>query len=69
MPDKDIYMVICDGMSDVVFAKTLELFRNQGGFELSWGKNWKPVIASNIEEARQEGAKLHWGNNAPLGDL
>ena len=65
----DIYMVIGSSDSDVVFAKQLELFRLQGGFELPWERNWQPVIASNIEEARKEGKKLSWGYPAPTGDL
>jgi hypothetical protein len=58
MPDRDIYMVLCNQDSGCVFVKELEFFRSQGGFQLPWGRNWKPVIAATIEEAREEGCKL-----------
>lgn len=55
--EKDVYMVLV-GPSGSVFVKTLEYFRNQGGFSQKWGKNWSPIVATGIEDARELGCLL-----------
>ncbi len=55
--DRDVYMVHCNSGGSV-YVKTLEFFREQGGFVDLWGKNWKPVVASSIEDAREKGCAL-----------
>lgn len=55
--ERDIYMVSI-GPSGSVFVKTLEFFREQEGFTQKWGEGWKPVVATNIEDAREHGCEL-----------
>lgn len=35
------------------FVKEAFFFREQGGHTASWGANWIPVVASDIEDARR----------------
>lgn len=47
-----VYMVHCNP-SGSVFVKTLPFFRYQDGFSAEWGKAWKPVVATGLEDARR----------------
>ena len=40
------------GWDGSVFVKEYDYFCSQGGAHQSWGRNWKIVEASSIEEAR-----------------
>ncbi len=55
---RDIYMVLVSQTSGCVFVKELDFFRSQGGFTQDWGKNWIPIVATSIEEAREHGCSL-----------
>lgn len=56
---KDVFMKYYVHYSGVsVFVKDYELFEDQGGLREPWGKNWKPLIANSIEEARELGYEL-----------
>lgn len=58
--DREVYMVLVGPYGDV-FVKALDLFRSQGGFNWEkdpWGKNWKPVVATSVEGAREKGCAL-----------
>jgi hypothetical protein len=54
----EVYMILVDQVSGCVFVKELEFFRSQGGLKQDWGKNWKPILADSIEDAREEWCKL-----------
>lgn len=45
------------GPTGAVFVKTLEYFREQGGFKDEWGQSWFPVVASSLYDARLKGAQ------------
>ena len=49
---RDVYMINVVEASGSVFVKTLDLFRNQGGFREDWGRHWYPVVATGIDDAR-----------------
>lgn len=51
-------MILINQASGCVFVKEIDFFRSQGGFVEDWGKNWIPVVASSIEEARQKGCSV-----------
>jgi hypothetical protein len=55
--DLNWYMVTVNGAGSV-YVKELDFFHEQGGFKQSWGKHWTPVVANNIEHARERGCKL-----------
>lgn len=55
--DRDVYMVLV-GPTGAVFVKALDFFRSQGGLREDWGRNWVPVTATSIEDARQKGCAL-----------
>lgn len=55
---RDVYMVNVVQVSGSVFVKELEFFRSQGGFREDWGRNWVPIIANSIEDARKKGCDL-----------
>ncbi len=38
-----------------VYVKEAAFFRRQGGLAQAWGREWRPVIAGSIEEARAIG--------------
>ena len=58
MDERDVYMVLCNAHSGSVFVKALDFFRSQGGFREAWGKNWVPIVATSIEDAREKGCQL-----------
>src|SRR5271154_2846027 len=58
MVRRDVYMVNVNAFSGCVFVKTYEFFRSQGGFVEEWGKNWVPLMATSIEDAREMGCAL-----------
>lgn len=51
------YMVLVPA-SGSPFVKEREFFEEQGGFRNDWGKNWRPLDAESIEDARVKAAKL-----------
>lgn len=55
---RDVYMILVVQASGCVFVKELDFFRSQGGFTQDWGKNWLPIVATSIEEARERGCTL-----------
>lgn len=55
---RDVYMVLVVESSGCVFVKTLDFYRDQGGFKHAWGKNWVPVVATGIEDARKRACKM-----------
>lgn len=55
---RDVYMVLVSQSSGCVFVKELDFFRSQDGFIKDWGKNWQPIVASSIEDAREKGCGL-----------
>jgi hypothetical protein len=55
--ERDVYMVNVNEFSGSVFVKTLEFFRSQGGFRETWGLNWRPIVATSIEDARKRGCE------------
>lgn len=55
---RDVYMVNVNQVSGCVFVKVLDFFRSQGGFKDDWGKNWVPIVATGIEDAREKGCAL-----------
>lgn len=52
--ERDVYMVHVNS-GGAVFVKELEFFRSQGGFREDWGKAWRPVVATSIEDAHAKG--------------
>lgn len=40
------------------FVKEADFFVSQNGLTHDWGKNWKPVIATSIEDAREKAKSL-----------
>lgn len=54
MSERDVYMVLVSEASGCVFVKALDFYRSQGGFRETWGENWKPVVATSIEDARRK---------------
>ncbi len=51
---RNVYMVHINEFSGHVFVKELEYFRSQGGFQDDWGLNWKPIIATSLERAKEQ---------------
>jgi hypothetical protein len=51
-------MVNVNQFSGCVFVKEHDFFRSQGGFQEEWGKNWIPLVADSIEDAREKGCAL-----------
>lgn len=47
-----VYMTLLNS-GNKVFVKGYQFFIDQGGLKEKWGKNWKPVMATSIEEARK----------------
>lgn len=65
VPDCDNapYYAVNNGYT--VYVKEGQFFRDQGGLTESWGKDWIPVNASSIGDARRKaasyyGIKLSW---------
>jgi NTP pyrophosphatase (non-canonical NTP hydrolase) len=54
---EQLYMVNVNEVSGSVFVKDRDFFLAQGGDSDGWGKNWFPVWASSIEDAREKGCK------------
>ena len=52
-PDKWFYVI--KTWANRVFVKEAKFFISQGGLESDWGKHWKKIKATSIEEARQKG--------------
>lgn len=52
--ERDVYMVNVNQLSGTVFVKAIDFFREQKGFEEDWGRNWIPVVATSIEDAREK---------------
>ena len=50
-----LYMVNVNETSGSVFVKDRDFFVSQGGDKQDWGKNWFPVWAASIEDAREQG--------------
>lgn len=44
--------------ADALFVKEAKFFESQGGLKESWGKAWKPVVATSIGDARRQAAKI-----------
>lgn len=57
MSESGFYMINC-GPSGSVFVKEREFFVSQGGDTQDWGKNWRTVAATSVEDAREKGCKL-----------
>lgn len=51
------YFVVRNG-GGAVFVKHGPFFVEQGGLESDWGRNWRRVTASSIEEARAIGEEV-----------
>ncbi len=41
-----------------VYVKVWWFFKQQGGTRKKWGRNWRPVMARDIESARRKGKKM-----------
>lgn len=41
-----------------VYVKEWEFFVKQGGLNDGWGKAWRPIKATSIEDARSRGERL-----------
>jgi hypothetical protein len=54
-----------DGLLATVYVKEGEFFRSQGGLEKDWGKNWQPIMAESIEDARRRGHAMVNSNPPP----
>lgn len=54
---EQLYMVNVNETSGSVFVKDRDYFVSQGGDHQDWGKNWFPVWAASIEDAREQGCK------------
>jgi hypothetical protein len=48
-----------------VFVKTLEFFKEQGGFHSGWGNSWVPIIGIDLNDARKKAEILLKGVSAP----
>lgn len=51
------FMVLHTAASGV-FVKEYDFFRQQNGHRKPWGRKWRCVVATSIEQARACGAKL-----------
>lgn len=43
------------------FVKVAGLFVEQNGMTEPWGKNWRPVVATSIANARDQSKAMDWG--------
>ena len=43
---------------DALFIKEANFFRSQGGFTDDWGRNWIPVVAASIGDARRQAGEI-----------
>jgi hypothetical protein len=57
---RNVYMVRVNKLSGCVFVKTIDFFRDQGGFEQEWGLDWAPFVATSFEHARELGCQQPW---------
>lgn len=51
-------MVVVMQTSGCVFVKELDYFISQDGLIQDWGINWKPIVATSVEEARRYGCEM-----------
>ena len=58
----DEFMVLPKGG---VFVKTREYFEHQLGHREDWGKNWLPILAESIEDARAKGVRFLQNRGKP----
>ena len=49
-----------------LFVKVAEFFKEQGGLTQDWGKNWKPVVATSVGDARRQAAKIYGVEISPI---
>lgn len=54
--NKPTHYVLCE--PHAIYVKEAQTFYNQGGLSKDWGKKWHPVIAKDIEDAREKGKEL-----------
>jgi hypothetical protein len=54
---RHVFMVHCNP-AGAVFVKTIEFYKQQGGFREPWGTAWRPIVAFDIEDARRTGCAL-----------
>ena len=47
------YYYVLKTWANAVFVKEAEFFKSQGGLKDEWGKNWKRIKATSIEDARR----------------
>jgi len=43
---------------NAVFVKETGFFISQGGLGAEWGRQWRPIVADSIEDARSKGERL-----------
>lgn len=55
------HYVLFNGAS--YFVKEAGFFISQNGLKGDWGKNWKPVVAASIEDAREMAKTLGWSKS------
>ena len=51
IPTKNYYVL--KTWAGAVFVKEADFFKSQGGLKEDWGKNWKRIKATSIEDARR----------------
>jgi hypothetical protein len=61
---KPTHYVLGNGFSH--FVKEADFFKSQGGLEMEWGKNWRPVVAESFEHARKIAESMKWERALPV---
>lgn len=41
-----------------VYVKDWDFYVSQGGLHKPWGKQWRPIMARDIESARRKGLRI-----------
>lgn len=58
-PKEEKTFYVSKNCADVISVKEGEFFKSQGGLTQKWGKDWKPLQAFSIGDARRKGAALY----------
>lgn len=62
---REVFMILI-GPTGSVFVKALDFFASQGGLHEDWGLNWKPIVATSIEDAREKACS--WPGARPYAE-
>lgn len=65
---KDVapFFVMSNPGGRIVYVKSGDYFRSQGGLRETWGKAWAPIEAKSIDDARIIGERMIKEGSLPV---